>query len=66
LQTVHATLRAVIGLTGLASDPMLLHQSTMTHGSMVQVIDPQGRLRVVHGWNDDAGDIAHDLQALLS
>ena len=35
------------------------------HGSSVYLIDPEGRLRVVHGWQDSSAALAADMQKLL-
>ncbi len=37
----------------------------VAHGGDIYVIDPQGRLRIRHNWQDDAAAIGHDVQALL-
>jgi protein SCO1/2 len=38
----------------------------MAHTGAVYLIDPQGRLRVLHGWQDPAANVAADVRALLS
>lgn len=38
----------------------------VAHGSVVYMIDPQGMLRVEHGWGDTYHSIAHDMKELLS
>jgi protein SCO1/2 len=38
----------------------------IAHTGAVYLIDPRGDLRVMHGWQDSARDIAGDVQKLLS
>jgi protein SCO1 len=38
----------------------------MAHSTSIYLIDPQGRLRVLHDWTDARTAIASDLKALLS
>jgi protein SCO1/2 len=38
----------------------------LEHTSAIFLIDPDGRLRVLHGWQDTAGAIAADVRALLA
>lgn len=37
----------------------------MAHSSTIYMLDRSGRLRVIHDWNDQTDELAHDMKALL-
>jgi protein SCO1/2 len=37
----------------------------MAHSSAIYMLDPEGRLRVIHDWSDSPAALAHDMKALL-